>query len=161
MSRTDTDLLEITFSTLFLLDTLLHLLRDRGDKLDLLALRLNWDARRAGIALDISAYERDVTLFIEQRGRWSFETYRQASGAPPVPDESDAGGVGRFRGRRRGSDASIQSVSSTRSFGPGSGMASRSQRFRGFFEQFQTQGPKLTFAPAVFAIPSDDTDHGI
>jgi hypothetical protein len=129
LSRTDTDLLEITLSTLFLLDTLLHLLRDRGDTLDLLALRLDWDSRRASIALDVGAIERDVKLFVEQRGRWSIDAYRQP---PPANlDEPDADGVGRVtRAVRRGSDASIRSMSSARSFGPGAGTATRSQRFR-------------------------------
>lgn len=132
LSRGDTDLLDITLSTLFLLDTLLHLLRDRADTLDLLALRLDWDARRLDIAHDVGSVERDVRAFVEGKGRWSLDAYRRPTEGP-AGGEADVANGARARLARRGSDASIKSVSSAKSFGAGGNTASRSQRFRASF----------------------------
>ncbi|KAG9088096.1 hypothetical protein FS749_002417, partial [Ceratobasidium sp. UAMH 11750] len=43
LSREDTDLIEVTLTTLRALDQLLHLLRSRSDNLDLMAMRLTWE----------------------------------------------------------------------------------------------------------------------
>jgi hypothetical protein len=75
LSRSDTDLLSITLSTLYLLDTLLHLLRSRGETLDLLALRLDWDALRFSIAHETRAIQKDVQAFAEDKARWAADKY--------------------------------------------------------------------------------------
>src|ERR1700730_6066012 len=47
LSPEDTDLIELTLTTICALDKLLHLLRDRSDNLDLLGIRLIWEELRA------------------------------------------------------------------------------------------------------------------
>lgn len=129
LSREDTDLLDITLSALFLLDTLLHLLRDRADTLDLLTLRLDWDSRRWSIATDVGAIKSDVRAFVETKGSWSPDAYKQPTDSLLVGQEVEVNSL-RTKLARRGSDASVKSMSSARSFGLGGNTASRSQRFR-------------------------------
>ncbi|KAL7413086.1 hypothetical protein BDY24DRAFT_72903 [Mrakia frigida] len=132
LSISDTHLLSITLSTLFLLDTLLHLLRARGETLDLLALRLQWDAMRFAVAKETEALERDVKKFVEGKGRWGVEKYEKSGlggsgnggmGSPVLVtmawDRDGGGGHG-----RDGSDNG-----SIRSVGGSLKVASRSQRY--------------------------------
>ncbi|EJD01433.1 uncharacterized protein FOMMEDRAFT_90275 [Fomitiporia mediterranea MF3/22] len=75
LSPEDTDLIEITLTTLFALDKLLHLLRDRSEQLDLFGSRLNWEEQRA------LAYSTRVDLisqiqsFLNNRARWKADIY--------------------------------------------------------------------------------------
>ena len=46
LSPEDTDLIEITLTTLFALDKLLHLLRDHSELLNLLGICLTWEEQR-------------------------------------------------------------------------------------------------------------------
>ena len=122
----DTDLLSITLSTLYLLDTLLHLLRARAETLDLLALRLQWDAMRFAVGRETKALERDVTSFVEGKGRWGLDKYEKSSSTggmgSPLLGASTRDGAG--HGRRGSETGSIRSI------GGSSKIATRSQRYR-------------------------------
>lgn len=136
LSVSDTDLLSITLSTLFLLDTLLHLLRARGETLDLLALRLQWDSMRFAVARETEGLERDVKAFVEGKGRWGVEKYEKGGlnssggggsgmGSPVLGTmvrERDGAGGG--HGREGSETGSIRSI------GGSLKVASRSQRYR-------------------------------
>jgi hypothetical protein len=126
LSASDTDLLSITLSTLYLLDTLLHLLRARAETLDLLSLRLQWDALRFNVGGETQALERDVCSFVEGKARWGLEKYEKSVDLDGLgsPRRVSLAGVGGSQGRR-GSDAG-----SVRSLGGSSKVASRSQRYR-------------------------------
>lgn len=52
LSPEDTDLIELTLTTLLALDKLLHLLRDRSESLELLGHRLNWEEHRLAAHLE-------------------------------------------------------------------------------------------------------------
>lgn len=125
LSFSDTDLLSLTLSTLYLLDTLLHLLRARGETLDLLALRLQWDSMRFSIATETEALERDVKAFVEGKGRWGLDTYgKSAAGAGGGSSSPVIGTMARAKGREDSDTGSIRSV------GGKPKVASRSQRYR-------------------------------
>lgn len=74
LSREDTDLLSITLSTLYLLDTLMHLLRRRADTIDLLAYRLDWESMRFLLAKEALALEKDMRKFVYEKA-WSINLY--------------------------------------------------------------------------------------
>ena len=52
LSPEDTDLIELTLTTLYALDKLLHLLRDRSESLELLGHRLEWEEHRLAAHLE-------------------------------------------------------------------------------------------------------------
>lgn len=127
LSVSDTDLLSITLSTLYLLDTLLHLLRARAETLDLLALRLQWDAMRFAVGRETEAIEKDVRAFVEGKGQWGVEKYEKGGsvggmGSPLLGASARDGGG---QGRRDSSDSG-----SIRSVGGSSKVATKSQRYR-------------------------------
>lgn len=75
LSPADTDLIELTLTTIYGLDKLLHLLRDRTDNLEMLSIRLTWEEnRRAGWKERRQVIE-DLRTFVESRGRWSSSIY--------------------------------------------------------------------------------------
>ncbi|KZT20743.1 hypothetical protein NEOLEDRAFT_1140266 [Neolentinus lepideus HHB14362 ss-1] len=116
LSPEDTDLIELTLTTIYQLDKLLHLLRDRTEHFDLLGTRLTWEEQRVGAWLDYRQVMRDILEFLEGRARWTAAIYDQASKI-----EETTG--------RRGSVGSMTSVHSDAS-SPGSLNFSRSARFR-------------------------------
>ena len=69
MSKDDTDLVELTLSTLFSLDQLLNLLRVRGRNLDVLELRLQWDQQRNQAQKEHTALLKDIPRFVG-KARW-------------------------------------------------------------------------------------------
>lgn len=75
LSPEDTDLIEITLHTLFALDRLLHLLRDRSEQLDLFSLRITWEEQRASAYSTRDGIFSDVKTFLERRLRWSPDIY--------------------------------------------------------------------------------------
>lgn len=71
----DTDLVELTLTTLFALDKLLHLLRDRSERLDLLCLRLTWEEHRTAAVSSRNDILSDLQKFLHNSARWSPSVY--------------------------------------------------------------------------------------
>ncbi|KAI6047096.1 hypothetical protein EDC04DRAFT_2886920 [Pisolithus marmoratus] len=114
LSPEDTDLIELTLTTIFELDKLLHLLRDRSENLDLLCVRLTWEEQRAAAWSDLRKIFADIETFLATRARWSPSIYEVMAKHEEKPSP------------RRGSVASMASDTSA-TFGAG---FSRSARFK-------------------------------
>ncbi|PIL36723.1 transporter [Ganoderma sinense ZZ0214-1] len=104
LSPADTDLIEITLTTIYSLDKLLHLLRDRLDNLNLLSVRLTWEERRIGAWNDRRQLLDDLYDFLGSRVRWSPSVYETLEADDPNPGE--------YTLKRRGSMVSMRSVAS-------------------------------------------------
>ncbi|OJT07346.1 hypothetical protein TRAPUB_1812 [Trametes pubescens] len=90
LSPADTDLIEITLTTIYALDKLLHLLRDRSDSLELLNIRLTWEERRIAAWADVHKLLDDLQEFLANRARWSpsvYENLDEEETTPPAPGE--------------------------------------------------------------------------
>ncbi|QRV73026.1 hypothetical protein RhiJN_01040 [Ceratobasidium sp. AG-Ba] len=81
LSREDTDLIEVTLTTLFALDKLIHLLRDRDENLNLMGTRLDWEQQRMFAWNERARILSDLQTFLTARAQWSPSTYDQP---PPV-----------------------------------------------------------------------------
>ncbi|KAI6122726.1 hypothetical protein EV401DRAFT_1949619 [Pisolithus croceorrhizus] len=114
LSPEDTDLIELTLTTILELDKLLHLLRDRSEHLDLLGIRLTWEEQRAAAWSDLRKISADIETFLVTRARWSPSIYEVMAKHEEKPSA------------RRGSVASMASDTSA-TFGAG---FSRSARFK-------------------------------
>ena len=82
LSPQDTDLIEVTLTTLLAVDRLLHLLRSRSETLDLLGLRLHWEDQR------ITAWDARSQLLVERRAfsehaLWEASVYDPFSTSEP------------------------------------------------------------------------------
>ncbi|KAL5527398.1 hypothetical protein ACEPAG_6189 [Sanghuangporus baumii] len=75
LSPEDTDLIEITLTTLFRFDKLLHLLRDRSEQLDLFGTRLTWEEQRALAYSTRDDLLSQIQSFLDSRARWRADTY--------------------------------------------------------------------------------------
>lgn len=106
LSPADTDLIEITLTTIYALDKLLHLLRDRSESLELLAIRLTWEEQRCAAWADYRKVMKDLTAFLKNRAQWSPSIYENVSGEGANPPGGGDTPV------RRGSTASVASASS-------------------------------------------------
>ncbi|OBZ71789.1 hypothetical protein A0H81_08273 [Grifola frondosa] len=104
LSPADTDLIEMTLTTIYTLDKLLHLLRDRSDNLELLGIRLTWEERRIASWTELRQFTSDLETFLSTRARWSPSVYETV-----IADEEPLPRTGR---PRRGSVASVASESS-------------------------------------------------
>ncbi|KAI0721923.1 hypothetical protein C8T65DRAFT_629665 [Cerioporus squamosus] len=122
LSPADTDLIEITLTTIYALDKLLHLLRDRSDNLDLLGVRLTWEERRIAAWMDLHKLLDDLRTFLSTRARWSPAVYETLEPDDPSPGEYTP----ERTPKRRGSIVSMTSESSRASI-PG---FSRGARFK-------------------------------
>ena len=118
LSPADTDLIEVALTTIYALDKLLHLLRDRTESLDLLSVRLTWEERRIGAWLELGSLLGDLREFLSSRARWSPTVYENLEVDEPSPGEHVL--------KRRGSTVSIASEASRASI-PG---YSRGARFK-------------------------------
>ncbi|KAJ7937306.1 hypothetical protein B0H13DRAFT_2246539 [Mycena leptocephala] len=100
LSPADTDLIELTLTTIYELDKLLHLLRDRSENLELLGIRLSWEEFRTAAWIDRRTIIADLKTFLDTRAQWTPAVYDDV-GPPPssVPN-------------RRNSLASLASVAS-------------------------------------------------
>jgi hypothetical protein len=143
LSPEDTDLIELTLTTLLALDKLLHLLRDRSESLDLLDLRLTWEEQRVTAWRERRSIVSDLEVFLSSRARWSLDTYElqlpsTPSPAPalrftsPSPSPSPSPRPSSSLGKRRDSAASLASMSSdtSSSFNGPSSAFSRSTRYK-------------------------------
>ncbi|KAH9894215.1 hypothetical protein C8Q73DRAFT_694913 [Cubamyces lactineus] len=91
LSPADTDLIEITLTTIYALDKLFHLLRDRSDNLELLNIRLTWEERRVAAWAELRKLLDDLRSFLTTRARWSptvYENLEEEDVTPPVPGDS-------------------------------------------------------------------------
>jgi hypothetical protein len=70
-------LIEVTLNSLFALDKLLHLLRARGDTLELLSLRIAWEEQRILAWRDRRKLLDDLRDFLVSRARWSPAAYQR------------------------------------------------------------------------------------
>lgn len=110
LSPADTDLIELTLTTIYELDKLLHLLRDRSDSLELLNVRLTWEEKRITAWAELRSLMSDLRQFLETRGRWSPTAYERneedvaTTTEPPLPIAPSL--------RRKGSIGSLASTAS-------------------------------------------------
>ncbi|TBU42137.1 hypothetical protein BD309DRAFT_866914 [Dichomitus squalens] len=105
LSPADTDLIEITLTTIYSFDKLLHLLRDRLDNLNLLGVRITWEERRIGAWQELRKLLEDMRDFLGTRARWSPAVYENLETDDAVPEE-------RTPMKRRGSMVSMTSEAS-------------------------------------------------
>ncbi|KAH9843691.1 uncharacterized protein C8Q71DRAFT_10389 [Rhodofomes roseus] len=122
LSPADTDLIELTLTTIYGFDKLLHLLRDRSDNLDLLGIRLTWEERRIGAWTELRKVLSDIRDFLKTRARWSPVVYDTAA----AEEEVTPGSVP----KRRNSVVSIASMASDTSSSLASPGFSRGTRFK-------------------------------
>ncbi|OCH93570.1 hypothetical protein OBBRIDRAFT_749253 [Obba rivulosa] len=121
LSSADTDLIELTLTTILLFDKLLHLLRDRSDNLDLLGIRLTWEERRISAWQELRKVLADINDFLKTRARWTPAVYDNAVVEEEPKREPTL--------RRRSSVASIASTASD-TYAPAAVALSRSARFK-------------------------------
>jgi hypothetical protein len=114
LSPEDTDLIELTLTTIYELDKLLNLLRDRSENLDLLGIRLTWEEQRRAAWIERRKILAEIETFLTTRARWSPSIYEFMA----KPEEMTL--------KRRGSIASMASDSSVSS----NAGFSRSARFK-------------------------------
>jgi len=119
LSPADTDLIELTLTTIYELDKLLHLLRDRSDNLEMMAIRLTWEENRRAGWRERRQITEDLNSFAVNRARWSPSIYD----LPQKNEESSEVPT------RRGSIASLASTGSSDSV-INSPTFSRSARFK-------------------------------
>jgi len=84
----------------------LHLLRNRSESLELLAVRLAWEEQRCAAWADYHKVMKDLAAFLKNRAQWSPSIYENVSGESAAPSSGSGTPV------RRGSVASIASASS-------------------------------------------------
>ncbi|KAF9468922.1 hypothetical protein BDZ94DRAFT_1244937 [Collybia nuda] len=117
LSPADTDVIELTLTTIYELDKLLHLLRDRSENWDLLGIRLTWEEHRISGWVERRSIIEDLGTFLESRARWTPSVYESVMKSEESTDL-----------KRRGSIASMASATSESSItNPG---FSRSTRFK-------------------------------
>src|SRR5271170_7814872 len=89
LSPEDTDLIELTLTTIYQLDKLLHLLRDRSENLDLLGVRLTWEEQRIAAWVDRRKIISDVESFLTDRARWSTSAYESVNPPEEAPAQTE------------------------------------------------------------------------
>ncbi|KAJ6599331.1 hypothetical protein DFH09DRAFT_1130762 [Mycena vulgaris] len=82
LSPADTDLIELTLTTIYELDKLLHLLRDRSENLELLGVRLSWEEFRTAAWIDRRTIIADLKTFLDTRARWTPAVYEEVATPP-------------------------------------------------------------------------------
>ncbi|KAI0921922.1 hypothetical protein AcW2_006758 [Taiwanofungus camphoratus] len=121
LSPADTDLIELTLTTIYELDKLLHLLRDRSENLDLLGTRLTWEERRIAGWRELNILLTDIRNYLTTRARWSPAVYDAAVTEDEPTHEPEL--------KRRNSVVSITSMASDSSYLSAPGY-SRGARFK-------------------------------
>ncbi|KAF8974636.1 hypothetical protein BDZ97DRAFT_39997 [Flammula alnicola] len=117
LSPEDTDVIELTLTTIYALDKLLHLLRDRSENLDMMSIRLLWEENRQTGWRERRQIIEDLHAFAISRARWNPSIYELS------PKNEDSNGL-----VRRGSITSQASAGSDNIIN--SPAFSRSARFR-------------------------------
>ncbi|KAF7313589.1 Growth arrest-specific 2-like [Mycena chlorophos] len=89
LSPADTDLIELTLTTIYDLDKLLHLLRDRSESFELLGHRLTWEEFRSAAWVDRRTIIADLKAFLDTRAHWTPSVYEDQlllqQQSPPQP----------------------------------------------------------------------------
>ncbi|KAH9482404.1 hypothetical protein JR316_0004504 [Psilocybe cubensis] len=101
LSPEDTDVIELTLTTIYGLDKLLHLLRDRSENLEMMAIRLTWEESRQQSWKERRQIIQDLETFSTSRARWNPSIYDTSTKMEEAPTLS-----------RRASNASLASVGS-------------------------------------------------
>ncbi|KAH8830682.1 hypothetical protein DL96DRAFT_1813693 [Flagelloscypha sp. PMI_526] len=132
LSPEDTDLIELTLTTIYELDKLLHLLRDRSENLDLLGTRISWEENRIAGWKESRAIVEDLQSFLEARGRWSPTVYETSMATAVNEEPSPVPAAGGKSLARRSSVTSLASMASASSHAltSASGAFSRTSRFK-------------------------------
>lgn len=114
LSPQDTDLIELTLTTIYALDKLLHLLRDRAEHLDLMQFRLNWEEKRCAAWIEYRKISDDIVSFLANRARWSPSIYDDNTiiSPPAVTPPAVSPSPPSHTLARRSSVVSLNSVSS-------------------------------------------------
>ncbi|EKM59623.1 uncharacterized protein PHACADRAFT_88087 [Phanerochaete carnosa HHB-10118-sp] len=133
LSPVDTDLIELTLTTIYALDKLIHLLRDRSDNLELLGVRLTWEEKRRAAWTEVQSLTAELQQFLETRARWTpcvYERDEQDELESPVAPANERLmlPLPQPAVRRRGSVVSLASATSD-TIAPTLGL-SRHERFR-------------------------------
>ncbi|KAI0092594.1 hypothetical protein BDY19DRAFT_925147 [Irpex rosettiformis] len=129
LSPADTDLIEITLTTIYALDKLLHLLRDRSDNLELLGDRLTWEEKRISSWVELRRLQADLNNFLITRARWSPSVYDRIHDEDEIPGSLRDVSPSPLPSLRRKS--SVSSFMSTASESTISSLAlSRGERFK-------------------------------
>lgn len=113
-------MIELTLTTIYELDKLLHLLRDRSDNLEMMSVRLTWEDNRQASWKERRQIIEDLRTFVESRARWNSLIYDHGSSKNQECADSYP---------RRGSAASLASTGSSDSI-INSPTFSRSARFK-------------------------------
>jgi hypothetical protein len=87
LSPQDTDLIEVTLTTLLAVDKLLHLLRSRSETLDMLGLRLHWEDQRIA-AWDTRSQLLDELKAFSEHALWEVSVYAPLSAPAPSTSTS-------------------------------------------------------------------------
>ncbi|KZP00049.1 hypothetical protein CALVIDRAFT_320433 [Calocera viscosa TUFC12733] len=124
----DTDLVDLTLSTLLALDHLLEAIQARSEQLDLFGHRVRWEDQRTECEQERLTLLSDLNTFISGPARWSPTAYEEASasGTFVLPDQ--VASMPAAVQARAGTPAFSQS-SSSRSTPTMAFPTSRSQRF--------------------------------
>lgn len=84
LTAPSTHLVEITLALIVLIDRLLILLRRRADVLELVSLRLKWDALRLQVKQEAEQLETDIEAFVLTKARWQPLEVASPAGNSPV-----------------------------------------------------------------------------
>ncbi|KAF9470889.1 hypothetical protein BDN70DRAFT_888653 [Pholiota conissans] len=103
LSPEDTDVIELTLTTIYALDKLLHLLRDRSENLDMMNIRLLWEENRQAGWKEQRQIIEDLRSFAASRACWNPAIYESVA----IVEDSNSSGL-----TRRGSIASQASAAS-------------------------------------------------
>lgn len=131
LSPADTDLIELTLTTIYEFDKLLHLLRDRSDNLELLSIRLTWEERRISAWHELRSIIADLRNFLNTRSRWSptiYDNQLSEEEDPPAVVDRPPSVLATRTIKRKGSVVSLASSTSDSIFP--SLVMSRSERFK-------------------------------
>lgn len=77
-------MIELTLTTIYELDKLLHLLRDRSDNLEMMGIRLTWEENRQAAWKERRQIIEDLHNFSATRARWEPAIYD----VPPAPEST-------------------------------------------------------------------------
>lgn len=79
LSAEDTDVIELTLTTIYALDKLLHLLRDRSENLEMMGIRLQWEENRQAAWKEQRQIIEDLRSFSATRACWNFSIYESST----------------------------------------------------------------------------------
>ena len=80
-------MIEITLTTIYALDKLFHLLRDRTENLELLGTRITWEERRISAWRELRNTTSDIKDFLKSRARWNPTVYEEIEEAQASKEE--------------------------------------------------------------------------